>query len=74
LFLKTVTAKLFFSLKQESVKKKDYELYKEALSKAFVSIYALNYKYKKINQVSSVLKANAVTEEVIVPAVVKKIR
>jgi hypothetical protein len=42
--------KIIFQSETGISKEKDYELYKEALSKAFVSIYALNYKYKKINK------------------------
>jgi hypothetical protein len=61
--------KIIFQSETGISKEKDYELaYKEALSKAFVSVYALNYKYTGENKVSLVpsLKANAVTEEVVV--------
>jgi hypothetical protein len=63
--------KIIFQSETGISKEKDYELaYKEALSEAFVSIYALNYKYAVKNKSSFVksLKANAVTEEVAVPA------
>jgi hypothetical protein len=63
--------KIIFQSETGISKEKDYELaYKEALSEAFVSIYALNYKYAVKNKSSfvTILKANAVTEEVSVPA------
>jgi hypothetical protein len=67
--------KMIFQSETGISKEKDYELaYKEALSKAFVSVYALNYKYTEQNKVSSVTSAiaDAVTEEVIAPVLKAK--
>jgi hypothetical protein len=63
--------KIIFQSETGVSKEKDYELsYKEALDKAFASVYALNYKYTGENKVSLVTsaKAEAVTEELVAPA------
>jgi hypothetical protein len=63
--------KIIFQSETGVSREKDYELaYREALNGAFVSVYALNYKYTGENKVSLVssVKAEAVTEEVVPPA------
>jgi hypothetical protein len=62
--------KIIFQSETGVSKEKDYELsYKEALSKAFISVYALNYKYTGENKVSSVTsaKGEALTKDVVAP-------
>ncbi|HEY4616625.1 MAG TPA: hypothetical protein VIH09_00335 [Flavobacterium sp.] len=63
--------KIIFQSETGVSKEKDFELaYKEALNKAFVSVYALRYTYraKDIVNASPSAKAKAVTEAVPVPA------
>ncbi len=65
IIFKDCYGKIIFQSETGVSKEKDYELaYKEALSKAFVSVYALNYKYIGENKVSSVpsIEAEVVTE------------